>query len=325
MQLPKQVKPILLFFTIVFSLTAIAQYVYVKHETINTAFNMLTDDSKDLNNSIVFGGDGLIDLKQYDKSMADVGEYFVVLNDGTVFDTNIVDTKNISDDLRIYKINTFLPSVSCPVLRPDSFDKPYDAPYKTDFTSKEAWRILAKKLKGGIIILGISEFDHPENPDGLLEDNLKKFKSTLEDAKKVKISVTDTVVSWALIDDAGRLINGWGRIPLKTDAMRVGGAASKRRDEKNVNGIPYIVLYAPVEDAKSHREVGTMILPKEIVLVNQGIDNLERFSIGVSALSFALFILATAFQSTKYEKEKRKIREAFQNYFSPQIMEAILK
>ncbi len=290
---------------------------------------MLIDDSKDLNNSITFDGDGTINLEKYEKAVADVGEYYIVLKDGTILDTNIVDTKNISNNLRINVINTFLPPVSCPVLRSDSFDRPYDAPYQTQFTSKETWRTLAKKLNGGIVILGISEFE-PEfedakNRDELLEKNLNKFKFTLEDAKKVRVSDTDIPVSWALIDDAGRLINGWGRIPLKTDAMQVGGASYKKRDEKYVNGIPYIVLYAPVEDVKSHREVGTMILPKEIGLVNKGIDNLERFSIGVSALSFALFILATAFQSTKYEKEKRKIREAFQNYFSPQIMEAILK
>lgn len=120
-------------------------------------------------------------------------------------------------------------------------------------------------------------------------------------------------------------MNGFGRIPLKTDAMLVGEAASYRRIQKDIKGVPHLALYAPIEDMSTHKQVGTMILYEEIGLLSKGINNLRNFSVGISALSFALFILATMFLSTKSEKEKRQIREAFQNYFSPQIMEAILK
>lgn len=327
MRAPNQVKSILLFFTIVFSITAVAQYFYVKLETKNTAFKMLEADAKDLNSSITFDShnNGIINLEKYSNTLSSASEYYIVLSDGTVLDTKIIDTKNISDDLRVNVINSFLPPVSCPVLKSDSLDRPYSIPYQSQFTSRETWRILAKKLEGGTVILGISEFANPpKNIDEILEKTLKKFKLTLEDAKKIRVADIEEPTNWALIDDAGRLINAYGRIPLKTNAMHVGEAASKIRYEKEVNGVPYIVLYAAVEDIKTHNKVGTMILPKEVGLINEGSDNLRNFSIGISALSFVLFILVTLFQSSKHEKEREVIKEKFQNYFSPQIMEAIL-
>lgn len=149
-----KVKPLLLFFAIVFSLIAIAQYFYVMHESISTEFDVLEDSAKDLNRAINYNN-GSINLDEYDKQTANVSDYFVVLSDGAILDIYPVDT-NLSSDSRINEINSFLPPVICPVL--GTFDKPFTVTYQTQSTSKEKWRILAKKLKGGTVILGISEF-----------------------------------------------------------------------------------------------------------------------------------------------------------------------
>lgn len=49
------------------------------------------------------------------------------------------------------------------------------------------------------------------------------------------------------------------------------------------------------------------------------------FAGAVAVGSFIIFLILAAYYSAGQEREKQNIREAFQHYFSPQIMEAILR
>jgi GGDEF domain-containing protein len=55
------------------------------------------------------------------------------------------------------------------------------------------------------------------------------------------------------------------------------------------------------------------------------VSNMRNFNIAIAVISIVVFLLITSIYNSRNEKQKREIREAFQNYFSPQILQAILK
>jgi adenylate cyclase len=84
------------------------------------------------------------------------------------------------------------------------------------------------------------------------------------------------------------------------------------------------VVYNKLADVGGD-DAGTIIQFKDITWERQALRSEVIFNAGVAAVSFAAFLVLAAFYSAKQEGEKRAIREAFQHYFSPQIMEAILR
>ena len=73
------------------------------------------------------------------------------------------------------------------------------------------------------------------------------------------------------------------------------------------------------------RKFVTTIAFDAVRQLDSAMRNLLVFNVAASTLSFVLFLLLTLLSLRKHEMEKREIREAFQNYFSPQILEAILR
>ena len=65
--------------------------------------------------------------------------------------------------------------------------------------------------------------------------------------------------------------------------------------------------------------------PVETKQTSVALGNLLYFNGGVAILSVAVFLLLAFLYNQRHEKEKQEIREAFQHYFSPQILDAILK
>jgi len=55
------------------------------------------------------------------------------------------------------------------------------------------------------------------------------------------------------------------------------------------------------------------------------LNHLLWFDGAVALASFALFLVFAALYAARHERDKQVIRQAFQNYFSPQIMDAILR
>ena len=112
-------------------------------------------------------------------------------------------------------------------------------------------------------------------------------------------------------------------IPLKTNAIRIGkdsGGSPHRRFGKD----SYYVTYSPITDAKNN-QVGTAIFYREINSTEAMVRNMLGFSATIALFSIFVFIIITFFYNSRKEKEKREIRESLQNYFSPQILQAILK
>ena len=307
----QQIKWFLLFFAVFFAISSAAQYKFVEGELKNTVLHQLNKWADQFNKDISFNNG--VDIKQYNKASPEANNYYVVLQDGEFLDLKT------QIDLGI----DFIPLVSSPVVASEEvFSKPTLISYNSKFAGKELWHIYAKKVKGGIVVLGITDLDDVKSPELLLLKNMDYFGSTLDEARKVPYGKPENSIHWIVISDDGRLMSGYGRVPLRTDdAMQLGKHV--RLEDVSVNEKSYFIQYAPLRDVVN-KEVGRIILPYDVSDVKETLVTQRKYNVGVAFLSFLLFLILAIIYSSKHEKEKSRIKESFSNYFSPNILEAIL-
>lgn len=195
-----------------------------------------------------------------------------------------------------------LPAVLCPILTNAAFSAPLTVNYHADTIRPETWTIIAKKLAGGVLILGFSALDEIHAPEEKLASNLDLFGDTVEKAVRVNPSKLDNALNGVVLSDAGELLDAFGRLPLKTDAMLVGQMSNSERE------IPFgeklfLVASAPLLDVDA-KPAGTIIQFKDITQERRALNSEVKFNIGISAASFGVFLVLAAFYSARQEREK---------------------
>lgn len=307
-----QLRWLALCFGAFFALSSTLQYLFVNHTTRSTIQAELAEGAENIAEAVKYS-DG-VDPAVYFQAYADTDDFIVVLSDGAILDIELGPRR---------PLRGVLPEVQCPILTEAAFSSPITKDYKTDTIRRETWTITAKKLADGIAIAGFSALDQIAAPEKKLADNLALFGNTVEEASRVDPSKMDNNLSFAVIDNAGKLVNASGRLPLKTDPMLVGQMSSSER-ELSFNQRKYLAAYLPLLDLAG-RPVGTIIQLEDVTFEKGALHQEVLFNVVVAVASFAAFLLLAAYYSARHEGEKRAIRQAFQHYFSPQIMEAILK
>ena len=308
----RQIRYAVLFFVVFFAASAVAQFLFVRMQTEVVLARTLQEEAESVNKAVAYNNG--VNLRAYNKAWLDAKEYFIVLNDGSLLDF-VVTAKGVPENL--------IPVVECPVLTDAVFKAPTKVSYLSGAKQTETWMLYAKRLDKGYAIVGISEYDDVEHREERLRNNLALFGATLESARQMGTTHIDNNVHWALIDDRGRLINGNRRIPLRTNPMEI-GQLSKGLNFRVLGNTNYYTLYSPLIDVAG-KQVGTMILIEKADIVSIVMKKLVHFNLFIAALSIATFLALTLIFFWRHEQEKERMREAFQNYFSPQILEAILK
>jgi class 3 adenylate cyclase len=295
-----------------FAVTAAVQYGFVVYRLDAERMERAQSDARQLNDALRY--DHGLDAEAYDSVTNDVTEYVNVLNDGTILEVAPA-VSGLPTGL--------LPPVVSPVLAEAAFKSPMTIAYQGGTTHPIEWMVMAKHLSDGVFFAGIPGFKKRPDKAELLVGTLDRLAPTVARVNRDSARGLDPDISWALIDDEGQLINGWGTPPLKTDATEV-GRDSEHSSYRILGGARYFLHYAPITDQAGKR-VGTMILFQDLESYERTIAALRWFDGTVGALSALVFVALTAVFARRNEREKRAIQEAFQNYFSPQIMEAILK
>jgi len=303
----------LLFFVVFFGISGVVQFLFVRSQTDKVIRTDLEDGANSINQAVSY--DNGIRLKDYTKALITASEYYVVFNDGTLFD--------YFPDAKVGVPEGLIPPVDCPVLKEEVFRAPTVVSYLGPAKQPEKWTFYAKRLDKGFAIVGVSQYDDVLDSDSLLRTNLAYFGSTLKSAKHVNPSKIDNAVAWALVDDKSVLVNGAGMIPFKTNGLEIGKDISKPAHRKLGKNF-YYVLYAPILD-RNGNQVATAIIPSEINSNEVMVNNMGNFNIAVALFSVMVFLILMSIYNSRTEKAKREIRESFQNYFSPQILQAILK
>jgi class 3 adenylate cyclase len=303
----------LVFFLCFFGISAIGQFYFVRSQADQLNAKKISESIKNINQAISYN-DG-IDLKNYSKAYIVAADYYIVFNDGSIFD--------FWPDQKIGVPPGLLPPVECPVLENRIFAKPSVATYLGPAKKPEQWTFYAKHFDNGYVIAGISEYDNVNKVDYLLKTNIAYFGDTFESALQVTESKIDNGVSWALINNKNELVNGSGMIPLKTNAIELGKNSSKPH-HRRLGANDYYISYGPIIDKKG-THVGFAILPLETNSTESMIRTMRNFNFIIAIVSIFTFGVVASVYNSRHEREKRVIRESLQNYFSPQIMEAILK
>ena len=314
-----EVKWFALFYAIFFAATSLAQYTFVRYQMRAAASRMLHDKAASLSREIDYKNG--IDLKAYNQAVAEAGDYFIVLNDGTLLDFHLPNG-GLTQNLVL--------EVSSPVLNEAAFSHPIRATYSSAHTGSEGWWIYAKKLDDGVVMLGITDFDATASPEQLLVKNIGFFGNTVDQARHVDNKQIDNVIrNSAVINNKGWLVDGAGRVPLRTDPMSLGRIPGGTQ-ELVFDGKDYLVLYTPLKDA-SGKSVGTIVGIQGISHDQESLDNVVRFDIGIGTISFLVFLALAIRYSSRQEKERRAKQATefeqlarLKSFFSPQLAEAIL-
>src|SRR6266849_2407450 len=298
-----------------FAVTAAVQYWFVKAETESVLLEPLREDAADLNKAVGYSNG--IDPSEYNKAATLFSQFFAVLNNGTI----------LSYDTGKHPLpRGLLPPVDTAFPFEQVVNGPIQVTYRYDERSRpELWTLLGRKLDRGRVIVGLSEYDNVDDRlrSTLLTKNIELFGNTLEHARRVPEAKLDNELSWAVMDDQDNLVSGIRRIPLRTNAVEI-GRASQTGGLHETDTASYYVLYSPITDKKG-KPVGTAILFDDTKYFSLALKHLVRFDIAIAAISALTLLIWTLLYQRKHEAEKRAIKEAFQNYFSPQVLEAILR
>lgn len=122
----------------------------------------------------------------------------------------------------------------------------------------ESWRILVRRLRDGIVILGSSPPEDITHLDDRLIENAKLFGDSIAEGVRVTPEMTDKNLDYVLIDDTGRLWAATGGIPLKVIEMPK--LVTGRINEITPDNAPtYGIMAMPFID-KAGRAVGKIFV-----------------------------------------------------------------
>ena len=311
-----QTKWLALLLALFFALTSVGQFLFVQRQTRATVERQLDRRANEIDSAVDYR-EG-VDLRALDRAIVDVTDYVTILGNDDILD--------LGTSQRL--IPRLIPDVKCPVLSDAAYSHPVDTTYTTLEGTSERWWILAKKLDGGIVVVGISALDEVQFPEQKLKENVAAFGTTIEAAQRLNAKKLDEAISaWAVITDSGQLVGGYGRIPLQFKDRMAMDSVALGDHERRVNGRTYLVLYSPLRDSSNAtgRRVGTIVVPQDITTEQEALRSQVKFNATIGGTSFLLFLILSVLYSSRHEEEKRQIREAFQHYFSPQILETILR
>lgn len=288
-----------------------AQYYFVRNQLAQDDLYSLQEDAKNITASLHYTTGP--DLAYISKAYEDAGPYMLINDDGTVININpsLIDNK--------IRLPGFLPRVRMPWNDSTTVSK------TTHYTSPlgEQWLIVTMPMDGGYGVVGLSQYDDAKDKVGLLHSNAGVFPRKLVDFKKANADKIDTQVSWAVVDTQGQLISGDGQIPFQIDPVVLGSSFSSSGYRLGDSGDAYYVLYTPVNNNQGS-PAAAIIGFYDVSQESETLGAMLRFSLGTGILSFLIFLGLFVASLFHHEKDKQIIRESFQKYFSPQILEAIL-
>lgn len=190
-------------------------------------------------------------------------------------------------------------------------------------TSAGTWRIYVKQLADGYVIVGIDNPVDPGAADKELLDNVAKFGSTLNSAAQVEPRDTTENVSYVVVDTFYNLKAGIGVLPLRTKPGFLDFPTPTTDLITGTDGRRYKVLYDPILSS-SGQQIG-LVVPKDIQLEEGIIKNQLLLILIVTGVTWCFFLFQVLHSLKKREEEKTAFKQRIEGYFSPQVMEAILK
>lgn len=247
-------------FAFLFSLVAIAQYAFVRHQLFGVARSETDAEASEI--ADVLGGSNGLNLREYRQAFFHASEWSLVGSDGTLIDAECST-----------------PELLGPVALPNV---KFDSPQTIVSEFGEPWRILARKLVGGNVVVGVRNPSSLISPDAMLARNSEKFGTAIGDATKVNPKTIDEDIEYAVIDSEGTARSAWGGIPLRCTNFITG---AQSRSEVVLYGKPYLVAVRVATDAHK-KPLATVLVPKEMTAEHRALRAQVDFNVFVAILAW---------------------------------------
>jgi hypothetical protein len=283
-------------FALLFSIIAVAQYLFVRHGVYKSAELQLQQWADAVAKEIDYKDKW--DLKAYRQSEEiEAAHILTFTSDGTVIDT-VGYIPRMIGHVRMLDDSIFAEPKTVTVME-----------------TGETWREFAIRVKGGIVAFGILNPQDVTTPDDFLKSAAHEFGPTIEDAVKVRIRQLPSQVDYAVIDDSGNLLVAADWFPLKADLTSI-AELSKSHGLIRRGGKSYLLVSKSILDSRGE-EVGTIIIPKEVT----GEEHVIRQHIAFNAIAtlaswlaaLVVVIVFLAVEDWRHRPQAASLEDALKN------------
>jgi len=280
--------PTLLIIVIFFICVGFIQYYFVQYQLYKNVENELQNAANKITYELT-GANGW-ETENFRHSMNDYSNW------------HIIDTSGI-----IIDIEGFIPNIVGKITPPA--EKVFQQPQTVTSAFRENWRVLARHLDSGYVILGIRQPSGQNNDDSLLYSNISIFGTSLQRALKVPMVKIDENIETAIISSHNNLLFMWGGIPLKSQILTSEYQTphyQKLVTQKDVN----YLFFKPVISLNNNKPIGVIIVYKNISDIQSALNN--QFYVDlilfIIAIIFILILFAKSFK--KYNPPNYTIVQA---------------
>lgn len=263
---------LLLYFTlivIVFAGMGLIQHLFVHHQVEQTVDKELASWASEISAELAYKDKW--DLEGYRNANIAVPSWFILSQDGC-----IVDIEGIIEGKLLTRVFSHV----------DIINLAYDSPQSIVSRIGEKWRLLSKKVDGGVVIVGIRLPENIKAADEKLAANIEKFGSTIEKATAARSRAIDIEVDYAVVSATGELKSAYSSIPLLTTSEFAG-----KKLTKTVRvGDKWFRIYSELILDKNSKPVGTIIVPKDMTLEQQALNQQDRFNIFLVIASLVITV-----------------------------------
>ena len=266
----RQLAALALIFAGLFTLIAIAQGLWLRWHFKTTTRAQLSAWADLVSAEIHIGKQW--DIQEYRQSSINAPMYYVLTKSGLVID-----------------IEGFIPGVIGRVTAPDV---PANTPATITTETGETWRILATRVKGGVIYTGVPHPEAFKEVDAILLDTTRVFGASIGSALGTRSNTINRIVHYAIVDDGSTLRFSLGGIPLRVDPATV-QALAVSHSMTSAAGDPYYLYSQPLTDAAG-REAGTIIVPQDEKVERGFVADAFRFNAAVGVVSWLVALALIA-------------------------------
>ncbi len=260
-----------LVFASLFTLNALLQYHFVRNQILQTRHTELSKWANGLMRELNYTTEW--NLRAFRRASWEAPNSFVLSKEGTLLDAE-----------------GFIPGLVNRAALPEGLD--YDRPQPYQSEVGEPWRLLAKKVHGGTILLGVPYPDNIQSVDIKLIQNSRKFGLTLDSAMRVIPREIEGEIDYCVVDSSGELRYAIGGVPVKATSTIPISLNAQSENIKVVSTDDHIfsIFVKPILDS-SNQFVGTILIPKDITFEERALRTVMKFNIIIGILSWSIALV----------------------------------
>jgi hypothetical protein len=254
----------------VFTTIAYFQTFMVRHEAWSAIRKEVDGWANDIGAEIGYTNDW--NLKGYRNASIVAPGWYVIASNGLVID-----------------IEGYIPGIFNSATLP--YNSVFHEPSTINSEIGESWRLLAKRINGGTLMVGIPTSSNSVSLDFKLKDTIEAFPTNIDEAAKVRSRNVDADIDYAILRDSGELICAWGGIPLKLDRSFLRHFANPET-RTGANGKSYAIFSRLIKDSNDG-VVGLIMIPRDITDLEAALRTDSLFNYSAAGLLWLVVSLCS--------------------------------